>query len=106
MSRHYRIHIEFGNINDDREIEITEAIEEIWPGADEDLSLYDKTYSSTSEGSLTGGESEEEFATRLTRAIWEANGGFCYVSVAMTCLEYLPTEYYEFDEDDYKKMTV
>ena len=55
------------------------------------------------ESSLCGGESEDEFAQRLAAAIWIANGGFCQISVRATCLEYIPSEFYEPTRDDYRE---
>jgi hypothetical protein len=54
-----------------------------------------------SEGVLCGGETEEEFAERLSKAVWRANGGYCVVNVVAVCLEYLPGEEYQLDEDEY-----
>ena len=65
---------------------------------------YDKVIA-TAQGSLCGGEQEHEFANRLLRGIWRANGGYCYVEVHATYLENLPYESYTFDEDDFKFMT-
>jgi len=55
------------------------------------------------EGCLCGGEAEDEFADRLTAAIWEAHGKYCDVEVSATYLEELPTETYIKDVDDYKR---
>ena len=65
---------------------------------------YDKVIA-TAQGSLCGGEQEHEFANRLLRGIWRANGGYCYVEVHATYLENLPYETYTFDEDDFTFMT-
>ena len=62
---------------------------------------YDKVIA-TAEGNLCGGENEHEFADRLARAIWKANGGYCYVAVRATNLENMPYETYSYDEDDYQ----
>lgn len=51
-------------------------------------------------GSLCGGESEEEFAKRLTQAIWKANGKFCRVQIAAINLD-PPTTSHELNEEDY-----
>ena len=50
---------------------------------------------------MGGGESEEEFAARVTHAVWKANGGYCEVEVTATYLEELPYTTHELDEDDY-----
>ena len=56
------------------------------------------------EGRLGGGESEEEFADRLARAIWNANGAFCEIEVRATYLDDLPYVDYCRDEDDYGRL--
>jgi len=56
------------------------------------------------EGYLCGGESEEEFADRVCKAIWEANHGYCYVELRAIYLEDLPSEDYIFEEEDYEEM--
>jgi hypothetical protein len=53
---------------------------------------------------LCGGESEEEFAHRLAKAVMEANGGPCEVEVSATYLEDLPNETYTFGKEDYKQL--
>ena len=54
------------------------------------------------EGSLAGGESEEQFVDRVTHAIWDSVGD-CAVSVVCTFLEDPPTNYYEKGSEDYKE---
>lgn len=56
------------------------------------------------DGQLCGGESEDEFAERITKAIWQANGQFCSVEVCATYLEDLPCEQYQLDRDDYDRL--
>jgi hypothetical protein len=67
----------------------------------DDWHEHDNSISSCVDGSLCGGESEDEFAQRLAKAIWTANGGYCEVEVVATYLEDLPHESYSFDEDQY-----
>ena len=59
---------------------------------------------SSGRGSLCGGESEDEFALRLAKAIWKANGEFCQVEVTAIYLEELPFERYCFSEDDFDRI--
>jgi hypothetical protein len=56
------------------------------------------------ENQLCGGVTEEEFAERLTLAIWRANGAFCEVTVHATYMEELPYATYSLDEDDYARL--
>ena len=53
---------------------------------------------------LCGGETERQFAERLAKAIWTANGGPCEVEVRATYLEDPPHEEYSFDESDYERI--
>ena len=53
---------------------------------------------------LCGGETDQQFAERLTRAIWIANGGSCEIEVNATYLEDLPHEDFSFDESDYEQI--
>ena len=55
----------------------------------------------SAEGSLCGGETEDEFVTRLSCAIWKANGKYCEVEVTATFLEDLPCEIHAPSEEDY-----
>jgi len=80
---------------------ISEAADEHWNF--EDWSSYNKEISAHGQSNLCGGETEEEFAQRLTESIWKANGKFCEVEVIATYLEDLPHENYLFDEEDYQR---
>ncbi len=57
------------------------------------------------EDCLHGGESPEEFALRVSKAVWAANGGFCEVYIRCYDLENIPCESYEYDEETFKEMT-
>jgi hypothetical protein len=59
---------------------------------------------SSAESSLCGGETEEEFADRLAKAIWTANKAFCLVDVRATYLDDLPCEIHSRDESDYERL--
>jgi len=87
--------------NQEKSEEIMEAANKHWEF--DDWSNYNNELSASGESSLTGGESEEEFAERITEAIWKANGKFCTVQVDATYLEDLPCETYSFDEEDYQR---
>jgi len=109
MSRLYGMQIAIKGHNLDKADEIHEAVNCIWPGDDwhdsrrwnaEDT---DPEIGGYAENNLCGGESEEDFAIRVTEAVWKVNGGFCKVTINATYLEQLPYETYEADEDDYKR---
>jgi hypothetical protein len=55
--------------------------------------------SATAEGNLCGGEAEDEFADRLDRAVWEVAAGV-KIEVNATCLEYIPSTLYTFNEQE------
>jgi hypothetical protein len=66
----------------------------------------DNIYSSSDEnivafgnGSLCGGQSEDEYAGELAKEIFTANGGPCEVEVCATYLEDLPFERYSFSAE-------
>ena len=98
MSRYYRMNVEISDYNRDRLSQIEAVADDLW-------GFQDSWYVSPSTGHvygdgenrLGGGESEATFARRLTYAIWEANGGFCKVTVLATYLENLPYDTYELD---------
>jgi len=101
MSRYYNM---FGMIigaDPDRFGEIKAAASAEW--GFEDWDEHNGTLTASADDKLCGGESEEEFAERLAKAIWTANGGPCEVEVSATYLEELPHEEYSFDESDYEE---
>lgn len=53
------------------------------------------------ENYLCGGESEEEFAARVSEAVWEELGYFVEVTVRATYLEEIPFETHICSEDEY-----
>ena len=59
------------------------------------------TLAASGEGSLCGGEQEKEFARRLARAMFKANGEPFGLTVTATYLDCEPpSEDYSFDEND------
>jgi hypothetical protein len=72
-----------------RKDKVIEAARELWTF--DDFLDTDKTVlESTGQENLCGGETEEEFADRLTKAVWEANEKYCIVEVRSTFMEELP----------------
>lgn len=102
MSREYRMDIIVDKHNEEKYDDIKEAIEEEW--VVDDCLLTELEASFSGESSLCGGESEEEFAKRISTAIMKANEGPCKVTVHAAYLEDLPHETYNFDETDYAKL--
>lgn len=106
MSRLYEMHVSVTPA--DRKklnlLAVSIAACEVW-NFDNVVEDSDTEYVAYGLSQLCGGESEEDFSKRLTRAIWHANGEYCEVEVRCTYMEDLPCETYSFDEDDYEKMT-
>ena len=111
MSRSYGMHVKVIGFDPKRQSEIEDAANEEWSfGGWSDNKKFRKGKEPTEmdaygESNLTGGEDEEEFASRLAKAVMKANGKACKVEINATCLEDLPHESYTFDEEDYKGIT-
>ena len=101
MSQRYDMNVEIRNFDPSKSKAIQEAANQEWNFED----WYEtNTYlQSSSEGNLSGGESDSEFSDRLTEAVWKANGAFCEVTVNSTYLEDLPCETFQRDEEDYQR---
>jgi hypothetical protein len=102
MSRSYDMAIELSGIKKEKRKQVREAVEKEW-----NVELFDfdgKDAFANGYGSLCGGESEEEFSQRLARAVWQANGGYCEVTVKATYLDELPYETYFFGPQEYKRI--
>jgi hypothetical protein len=102
MSRYYGMSVTISSHNRERTEAIREAAAIEWP-FEEWTNTDDQIYA-YAEDNLCGGETEEQFAERLTVAIWRANGAYCEVSVDATYLESLPYETHSLDEDDYARL--
>jgi hypothetical protein len=101
MSRGYEIAVEIEDFDACRENEITTAADNEWNFSDWNFSEHTKVLSGSGRSNLCGGESEREFAERVTKAIWRANKGFCKVGVTCTYLDELPYSYYEIGKDEF-----
>lgn len=102
MSRKYEMSVEIAGCPPHRIDAIKAAAGQEWPFDDwyEDEGML----TASAEGSLCGGESEEEFTERLSLAIWKANGEFCEVTVNAYYLEELPYEVHCLDQEDYERL--
>jgi hypothetical protein len=113
MSRFYEMQTEIKGYNRSKADEIIAAALEEWTefdgdieetrclcsGENQDNATEIVVITGCGQGNLCGGETEEQFANRLTQEIFKANGGPCKVTVRATCMEDLPQETYEFDEN-------
>lgn len=101
MSRNYHMSLRIIGADSDRFDAIRDAASAEW--SFEDWDEFEGTLSADGEDQLCAGTSEEDFAARLARAVWTANGGPCEVEVRATYLEELPCETYSFDASDYER---
>ena len=107
MSRSYEMTVRIRGANPDRVEVVKEAARFEWGFNDwYPLDHPDdaQNFAADAQSSLCGGETEEEFAERLARAVWEANGGYCEVEVQAVCLDDIPYESYLLDEDRYEEL--
>ena len=109
MSRYYEMSVVV-DYSKERQAEIAKAAEEEWAGLEElaDNAQLHSTkgwvMEAYAEGSLCGGEQEEDFAKSLAKSIWQANEGFCNVEVRATYLEDLPYEVHSFGQEQYEEL--
>ena len=104
MSRAYNMELTVTDFNIKRAVEIMDAANKEWCFGD-DLTLNEdsETIQGSADGSLRGGETDDQFAGRLCKAIFKANKAPCKVSIQATYLEDLPCETYEFSKDKLPK---
>jgi hypothetical protein len=102
MSRFYEMTVEISGHDPEKEAAIQAAATKEWPF--DDWICSEGNMRASAQDSLCGGETEEEFAERLSIAIWHANGYFCEVIVNATYLENQPYEIHSLDEDDYERL--
>ena len=53
---------------------------------------------------LCGGESEDEFAERISKSVMRANKGPCNVTVHTVCYENIPRETFDHNEELWEEM--
>jgi len=88
--------------------EIVAAMSEEWEFESDTFPKMDQPLpdelSALGTSSLCGGESEEEFAERLSQAVWKANQGYCHVEVQATYLDVdPPSTIHSPSMDDYRQ---
>ncbi len=106
MSRHYEMYVTITGFNPKRKDAIQEAAGLEWDFSDWMVFLAARKDGMTACGqsTLTGGETEEEFAERFAKAVMKANGKPCEVEVRATYMEELPNETYTFGKGDYRRL--
>lgn len=105
MSRAYHMTVYVEDFDAAEIKSIQKAANDEWPGLElrhseaEEGGLFGEA-----EHQLCGGETEEEFARRISKAIFLANQGPCVVRVDAMCLEDLPYETYGYGPEDYDEV--
>jgi len=102
MSRSYGMYVTIKAANPSRFEEIKAAASAEWPF--DDWHEYEGGLTALADSTLCGGETEEAFTERFSKAVWKANDGFCIVALAITPLEELPFDSYQLDENDYRRI--
>lgn len=112
MSRLYEMYVTIRGFNPKRKEAIQDAANLEWDF--DDWNEYkgnvigskstEPELTSCGQSSLTGGETEDEFAERFAKAVMEANGKPCEVEVRATYMEELPNETYTFGKGDYRRL--
>ncbi len=103
MSRSYEMIVIVRGLDPARTEAVKEAAQSCWDFDDWFPRASEDGQQASGYGKLYGGEQENEFADRLAREIWTANGGYCEVEVRALCVDDLPYESYTFDEDDFEQ---
>lgn len=106
MSRLYEMSICVEGHNPDCAEKIKDAINDHWliEHMDEYSLNSGPEIHASGTSSLCGGESEEEFAERLSIDVWRANdGNYCDVTVKAVYLEDLPNTIHKLDEGTYEE---
>ena len=105
MSRSYDMQVIVKKFDMDRINEIKEACKNEW--SFEDMDIYqmdaDPMIIGNAEDNLCSGETEDEFADRISAAIWKANNGYCPITVRAMYLEDLPYEIHERVHKHYQR---
>lgn len=102
MSRYYSMSVTITGAAPDHFEPIMAAASAEWEFDDEDI--HDGVLTASGDAQLFGGETEQQFAERLAKAIWKANGGPCRVDVTATYLDELPCESYSLGAGDYDRL--
>lgn len=102
--------IEITGVDKSRKDAIQQACFKEWGFEEEDW-ICDEYYSNdkldmevSAESFLCPGESESDFAKRISKEIWKANDTFCPVTIQALNLEELPYNRHAMDKEVYKKI--
>ncbi|NLX96906.1 MAG: hypothetical protein GXY83_12080 [Rhodopirellula sp.] len=105
MSRLYSMTVYVEDFQAAHTADIQKAANDEWSGLElRSNPVEGNVLSGEAESQLCGGETEEEFALRISKAIFQANQGPCIVRVDAIYLEELPYETYEHGPEDYDRV--
>ena len=65
---------------------------------------YGNNVFASGKGFLNPHENKEEFADRLSLAIWDANQGYCDIEIQETYVEFYPHSICQRDKSDYERL--
>ena len=104
MSSRFRINLSISKLKKEEINKIDNLVKKMWDWEDV-FSYVDKrnrNIHASGEGSFNSCLTDEEFARELAESVWKKIKRFVPVNVTATCLENLPYEEYDFDEDRYE----
>ena len=102
MSRFYRVNLAVNRFTPERKSAIIGACCRVWEFVPDCFSWDGSTLTAENEGFFTAGMLESELAEKLAQTIWEANQGYCEVTVTTTYLEEPPTETYRMGRKQFR----
>ena len=102
MSRYYSMSVSITGADANRVDAVKQAVKAEWEF--DDWQEHNGVLTALADGRLCGGETEDQFAERVAKAVWAANGAPCQINVTATYLEDLPYESYSLDESDYDRL--
>lgn len=106
MSRSYEMSVYVSGYNEARENAINQVWRDEWStfrDLDSDVEGSVPTLSGCAFGSLFARDTPEDFAARLSAAMWKANAGsFCEILISSTFMEDLPTTEHVFSTEAYR----
>ena len=105
MSRSFNMFVRITGVEPERAEAVQEAADDEWSFGN-DWYEMNGVLTSCGDDQLFGGESDDVFADRLAKAIWDANGSFCRVVVRSTYLDDLPCEAFSLEQSDYDRLMV
>jgi hypothetical protein len=104
MSRSYSMRVEVAKFKKGKSGAVVKACLGEWDFDSDEVEAKAKSIILDGDGDLCGGETEQEFVDRLSKAVWEANGGYCEIEVQATCYDDMPCVAHYRNRKDYKRI--